>query len=435
LLACTNNGTNVLRYLYDAVGQLTNAVATTNGVAGGATNAWQYDEAGNWLAGDGKYRLYNADNEFLGTSGNNTNAITVTGQVTAGPNSNKWYHTTAACRGVTALVSTNNGAFSLPGVPIYPGTNNLVVTVTDVSGNTSQQTRHVIKNTLESFLYDGNGNLTNWVSGSTNWVYEWDWADRLTKVTSNSVVVLQNWYDAAGRRIAKQEVVNGQTKKWLYLYAGWDIVGVMNESGQLLETYTRGVGLAGDIGTLVAVTHHTNTVATPGTYYAHCNQRGDVVLTRSGTSTTGTYDYSAFGSLKTQTGTDVCRFKFSSKEREQSCGFSYYGARFYAPQWQRWPNRDPLGEAGGINLYDYVHNDPINRFDPTGELDAVSAYNDWVDTSASGYNRGGIGGYSQWVGAGLGAAIIDFWGARNLQNNSERSGAASGSGCNGQAIK
>ena len=58
LLACTNNGTNVLRYLYDAVGQLTNAVASTNGVAGGATNIWQYDEAGNWLIGDGKFRLY-----------------------------------------------------------------------------------------------------------------------------------------------------------------------------------------------------------------------------------------------------------------------------------------------------------------------------------------------------------------------------------------
>jgi len=32
----------------------------------------------------------------------------------------------------------------------------------------------------------------------------------------------------------------------------------------------------------------------------------------------------------------------------------------------RWQSADPLGEAGGINLYGYVENDPINSWDPLG---------------------------------------------------------------------
>jgi RHS repeat-associated protein len=240
--------------------------------------------------------------------------------------------------------------------------------VRTVSGNEAEQTRTVVRtNALETFEYDGNGNLTNWVSGAQNWSYEWDWADRLTKVTSNGVVVLENWFDAQSRRIAKAEVVNGQMVKTLYLYDGWDIVGVMNGAGQMGETFTRGVGLAGDIGTLVAVTHHAGSW-TNGTFYAHHNHRGDVILTRSGTTTVGRYDYTAFGALKSQIGIHVSRFTFSSKERDASTGFSYYGYRFYSPQWQRWANRDPIEEEGGLNLYAYVGNDPVNEFDPLGLL-------------------------------------------------------------------
>jgi hypothetical protein len=34
----------------------------------------------------------------------------------------------------------------------------------------------------------------------------------------------------------------------------------------------------------------------------------------------------------------------------------------------KWPNRDPLGEKGGINLYRFVRNEPISNIDPNGHI-------------------------------------------------------------------
>ncbi len=42
------------------------------------------------------------------------------------------------------------------------------------------------------------------------------------------------------------------------------------------------------------------------------------------------------------------------------------GYRFYSPEMGRWTTRDPLGEAGGVNLYAFVGNNPVNWVDPWG---------------------------------------------------------------------
>ncbi len=47
----------------------------------------------------------------------------------------------------------------------------------------------------------------------------------------------------------------------------------------------------------------------------------------------------------------------------------YYGYRFYDPETGRWPSRDPIEEEGGVNLYNFVGNDEVNKWDMLGLSD------------------------------------------------------------------
>ncbi|MCI5196832.1 MAG: RHS repeat-associated core domain-containing protein, partial [Candidatus Electrothrix sp. AW5] len=78
------------------------------------------------------------------------------------------------------------------------------------------------------------------------------------------------------------------------------------------------------------------------------------------------YVYTPFGRLLTKTGSLDQPFRFSTKAFDEQNGLAYYGYRFYSPGVGRWINRDPIGEAGGINLYGFVGNGPVNWIDPNG---------------------------------------------------------------------
>ena len=47
-------------------------------------------------------------------------------------------------------------------------------------------------------------------------------------------------------------------------------------------------------------------------------------------------------------------------------GVTYYGYRYYDPVTGRWPSRDSIEEAGGVNLYGFVGNDVTNAVDVMG---------------------------------------------------------------------
>ena len=68
--------------------------------------------------------------------------------------------------------------------------------------------------------------------------------------------------------------------------------------------------------------------------------------------------------------------------------------RVYDPALERWLSADPIGEKGGINLYEYVRNGPVSAMDPLGldrwvvsSFGHVSVVVEDKSNSCSGYTR------------------------------------------------
>jgi hypothetical protein len=122
-----------------------------------------------------------------------------------------------------------------------------------------------------------------------------------------------------------------------------------------------------------------------------------------------------------------------------------------------WPNRDPLGEAGGINLYSYVGNDPMDFLDPYGLVrwgGVFSATAGIIGNSfglAGGFALGigtswtGVGAVAGGViavksGYGVGANILNLIDAINDREDSNKGSllndlAAKAAPCNKDAQK
>ncbi|CAC9992775.1 hypothetical protein [uncultured Gammaproteobacteria bacterium] len=71
---------------------------------------------------------------------------------------------------------------------------------------------------------------------------------------------------------------------------------------------------------------------------------------------------------KNKTEVQQKRYRYTGKERDDSSGLSYYGARYLASWLTRWISPDAAGAVDGLNLYVYVGNNPLKYIDPTGHV-------------------------------------------------------------------
>ncbi len=67
-------------------------------------------------------------------------------------------------------------------------------------------------------------------------------------------------------------------------------------------------------------------------------------------------------------------FRFSTKYQDDETDLLYYGYRYYNASTGRWLSRDPLEEAGGANVYEFIANDPVGSYDLLGRLRNYNYY-------------------------------------------------------------
>jgi RHS repeat-associated protein len=208
-------------------------------------------------------------------------------------------------------------------------------------------------------------------SGATQ--YTFDDADRLTGIvrkdtSGNNLSRSEYSYDGLNRLRFSREST-WQLGAWVMgagvwrVYEGMNVVQERDGSGALLAGYTRGLDIGSGIGGLLAKTTST------GSFYYHYDGRGNVTQLTDGTGVTAArYRYDAFGNTLKSSGVTASsnHYRFSTKEYLDSSGLYDYGFRFYAPSLGKWINRDPIAEAGGINLYGFVANNPVNLQDAYG---------------------------------------------------------------------
>ncbi|TWT45266.1 tRNA3(Ser)-specific nuclease WapA precursor [Phycisphaerae bacterium RAS1] len=224
-------------------------------------------------------------------------------------------------------------------------------------------------------------------------------------------------YDYLNRRVMKRvyEWDTGEDEWTLvldrrYVYDGWRVLLELDglNSNAIIRKYTWGLDLAGlggavndrvsagGIGGLLAVydTNGTTTGANPEaddlkyvyTYDANGNvgQLIDPAAGSAASSIKAHYEYDPYGGVVASSGTYAATntYRFSTKLWDDETGLGYWGYRYNDPRLGRWISRDPIGEAGGVNLFAYVENECVTQVDALGLFILLSGCRAKEDTPA-----------------------------------------------------
>jgi RHS repeat-associated protein len=361
-------------FRYDPLGQLTAATAyETNGtVRLNEQLGFAYDAANNLQRRTNAtlIQTFGTDVANQLSTLTRTGSLTVAGFVTRPA-------TNATVNGQSAELYADQTFATTSGLTLTNnGTNVFTVIAQSSTGSWATNTLNSYLPSTLNFLYDANGNLTN--DGVR--AFSYDAENQLTNITAANAWRTEFQYDGLNRRRVRREYTwtGGTwslTNETRYVYDGLLVLQERDGNNIPVLTYTRGLDLsgslqgAGGIGGLLALSDQRASASNPTNYFYHVDGSGNITaLLDQKNEVVARYLFDPFGNLLAKTGpmADFNRMRFSSKEAHLQSGLYYYGLRYYDLNLQRWLNQDPIGERGGINLYAFVGNNPINGVDPFG---------------------------------------------------------------------
>jgi RHS repeat-associated protein len=208
----------------------------------------------------------------------------------------------------------------------------------------------------EAFVHDASGNLTSDIqTGGLSRVYTWDAIGNLKSANVTPVggatYNVAFTYDYASRRVKRVSSVTGITK---YIFDGDAPIVETDGNGAVSEIFDGGVGyrdVSGTVNYFVMDRNHNVLALT--------DQNGNLIQKiRSG----------PYGAEQLQL-SDTNKYQFagaSGNPFDAELGLNYMMRRWYDPRTGQFISKDPAGFYGGINLYNYVGNNPITRMDPAG---------------------------------------------------------------------
>ena len=208
-----------------------------------------------------------------------------------------------------------------------------------------------------TYSYNARGQLQSKSDGMVTTSYSYDGLGRLLGVTEPGMDI-HYVLDALGRRIGKLRDGNFE-KGWLYADA-LNPIAELDQNGNTKATFIYGTRAHVPDAMVVA----------DGTVYRfitdHLGSVRLVVNAETG-EVVQRIDYDAFGRLLNDTNPGFQPFGFAGGLYDDDTGLVRFGARDYDADTGRWAAKDPVLFGGRQeNLYVYVANDPMNRFDPTG---------------------------------------------------------------------
>ena len=188
--------------------------------------------------------------------------------------------------------------------------------------------------------------------------YTWDALNRLVQVKQNGTVLATYLYDSQNRRI-------GKTANSTATYYAYDL-----DSRLISEIQADGTPIRDYVylnNEPLAVREYQKS---PGLYFFLNDHLGTPQkLINSAGAVVWAAAYLSYGEAQVQANSTVTNnLRFPGQYYDEETDLHYNWNRYYDPVLGRYLSPDPIGLEGGLNLYGYANQNPINYIDPNGQF-------------------------------------------------------------------